>query len=63
VEQAFRPGAVEDEVVEMIAEEVASDSGDCRKALGRLLSLGRWADRNGLDDIGTEQYGEFRNQA
>ena len=62
VEQAFRPGAVEDEVVEVIAEEVASDSGDCRKALGRLLSLGRWADRNGMDDIGTEQYGEFRNQ-
>jgi Cdc6-like AAA superfamily ATPase len=59
VEQAFRPGVVDDEVVEMIAEEVASESGDCRGALGRLLNLGRWADRNSVDGLGVEQYREF----
>ena len=59
VEQAFRPGVVDDEVVEMIAEEVASESGDCRGALGRLLNLGRWADRNSVDGLGVEQYQEF----
>jgi Cdc6-related protein, AAA superfamily ATPase len=62
VTQAFRPGVVEDGVVEVIAEQVASDSGDCREALGRLLNFGRWADRNGLGDIGVEQYSEFRNR-
>jgi len=54
VEQAFRPGAVDSEVVERIAEEVASTGGDCRKALGRLLQVGRWADRNGVEEVTVE---------
>lgn len=33
VEQAFRPGAVADGVVEQIAEAVAADNGDCRQAI------------------------------
>ncbi|WP_303704018.1 cell division control protein Cdc6 [Haloquadratum walsbyi] len=32
VTQAFRPGVVEDGIVEVIAEQVAPDSGDCREA-------------------------------
>jgi len=53
-EQAFRPGAVNDEVIKRIAGEVASKSGDCRKALTKLLQLGRWADRTGVDQIDIE---------
>lgn len=54
VEQAFRPGTVPDEVVEEIAESVASTSGDCREALEILLRAGRKADQEGLDEVTTE---------
>ncbi|MFO7794205.1 MAG: hypothetical protein R6V35_04500, partial [Candidatus Nanohaloarchaea archaeon] len=33
VKKAFRPGTVPEEVIEKIAETVAENSGDCRKAL------------------------------
>lgn len=45
VEQAFRPGTVPDEVIEAIAKEVATESGDCRQALETLLRVGKKADR------------------
>jgi cell division control protein 6 len=45
VEQAFRPGTVQDEVIKEIAEQVAENSGDCRQALEMLLRAGRRADR------------------
>ena len=51
VEQAFRPGAVPDQVVEEIAERVAAESGDCREALSMLLQAGRQADRNGESEV------------
>lgn len=47
VEQAFRPGTVPDEAVEMIAEDVAEKDGDCRKAMNLLLRTGRRADQKG----------------
>ena len=50
-EQAFRPGAVPDEVIEEIAEQVAENSGDCRQALSTLLRAGRKADRQGVSSI------------
>jgi cell division control protein 6 len=53
VEQAFRPGAVPDEVVESIAERVAEESGDCREALNLLLRAGRKADRSGRSEMST----------
>lgn len=43
VERAFRPGAVQPEVIELIADEVAETGGDCRDALERLLQAGRRA--------------------
>lgn len=45
VEQAFRPGAVPDEVIERIAGKVAEENGDCREALNILLEAGRNVDR------------------
>jgi cell division control protein 6 len=59
VEQAFKPGTVPDDVIEEIAEQVADNSGDCRKALEILLRAGRKADKKGVsvvsvDDISAE---------
>jgi cell division control protein 6 len=51
VKKGFRPGTVPTEVVEKIAEQVAEDSGDCRKALTLLLNAGRKADRQGIDYV------------
>jgi len=51
VQQAFRPGTVDDQVIETIAEQVAEQGGDCREALSQLLQLGRWADRNDIESI------------
>ena len=51
VEQAFRPGSVQDEVLEKIAEQVASDGGDCREALQILLRAGREADSEGCKQV------------
>lgn len=45
VEQSFRPGTVADEVINHIAERVAEENGDCRKALELLLRAGRKADQ------------------
>lgn len=52
VEQSFQPGAVPDVVIQRIAEQVADESGDCRKALEMLLRAGRKADRE--DDTKVE---------
>lgn len=54
VEQAFRPGAVSDQVIEGIAEQVAENSGDCRQALETLLRLGRKADQEGKSELSLE---------
>jgi cell division control protein 6 len=45
VEQSFRAGTVPDEVVQRVADHVAENRGDCRKALEILLQAGREADR------------------
>lgn len=60
-EQAFRPGSVESEVFLEIAGDVAAEGGDCREALGRLLKLGRWADRNNVQSVDKEVLIEWRS--
>lgn len=54
VEQAFRPGTVPDEVIESIAEQVAQENGDCRKALKTLLRAGRKADQEEQPELTIE---------
>lgn len=51
VEKAFRPGTVTDDALRRIAETVAENSGDCRKALKTLLRAGRKADREGKNSV------------
>lgn len=51
VEQAFRPGSVTDDVIKQIAEQVAQESGDCRKALDTLLTAGRKADKRDQNKV------------
>lgn len=51
VEQAFRPGAVQPEVLELIADTVAEDGGDCRDAFERLLQAGRRATQEGAREV------------
>lgn len=55
VEQAFYPGTVPDEVIEVIAARVAEQSGDCRDALRILLQAGRFAEQRGKHKITLEQ--------
>lgn len=50
-ERAFRKNVVEDDVIQAIAEKVARQSGDCRKALRMLMSAGRFADREKADRV------------
>jgi cell division control protein 6 len=54
VEQAFRPDAVEDDVIATVAEKVATQSGDCRQAFDLLLEAGRTADRSGANRVTME---------
>jgi len=54
VEQAFQPGTVPDEVIQCVAEQVADESGDCRKALEMLLKAGRKADREGESEVSVD---------
>lgn len=51
VEQAFKPGTVDGEVLETIAEEAAEKHGDCRKAFERLLQAGRRAAKSGSRQV------------
>ena len=51
VEKALRPGTVTDDAIRRIAESVAENSGDCRKALKTLLRAGRKADREGKNSV------------
>lgn len=51
VEQAFRPGAVHPDVLELIAEDVAETGGDCRDAFERLLQAGRRAMQEGAREV------------
>jgi cell division control protein 6 len=51
VEQAFRPGSVDDNVLEKIAEYIAENSGDCREALRLLLRAGREAEAEGRREV------------
>ena len=53
INKAFRPGTVSKEVVEQIAETVAEQSGDCRKALTMLLNAGRKADQECRNKVTT----------
>lgn len=55
VEQTFRPGAVADGVIELIAEKVVGESGDCRQAIEQLLRAGRQAEREGKTELTTDQ--------
>lgn len=57
MEQAFRPGSVPDEAIHTIAERVAEQSGDCRKALEILLRAGRTADQEGESELTLEHLG------
>ena len=50
-EAAFRTGAVSDEVLSLIARNVAEENGDCRKALNLLLRAGRNADQEGGSSV------------
>ena len=61
VEQAFHPGTVADEAIETIAERVAENTGDCRKALESLLQAGRKADREGESEITAATVAESAN--
>ncbi|MFB6299796.1 MAG: hypothetical protein ABEH65_05995 [Halobacteriales archaeon] len=54
VEQAFRQDAVSDDVLELIAENVAAQGGDCREALDLLLRAGRRADETGEEKVSKE---------
>jgi cell division control protein 6 len=54
VEQAFRPDAVDADVITAVAEEVAAQSGDCREAFDLLLEAGRTADRDGANRVTME---------
>jgi len=54
VEQAFQPGAVPDEVIAEIAEQIAANNGDCRQALEVLLHAGRRAGREGREKVSFE---------
>ncbi|MFA1610032.1 Cdc6/Cdc18 family protein [Halobellus rubicundus] len=53
-EKAFQPGAVPDEVIEAIAQQVAENSGDCRTALKTLHKAGRKAEQEGETKISIE---------
>lgn len=46
-ELAFKPGKVQNEVIEEIAQIVSESGGDCRQALNHLLRAGRKAERRG----------------
>ena len=58
VEQAFQPGAVQSAVIDQIAEDVATKSGDCRDAFERLLQAGRQATKEGLREVTKDMIGE-----
>ncbi|RKD95618.1 Cdc6/Cdc18 family protein [Halopiger aswanensis] len=51
VEKAFEPGAVQPEVIETVAEEVAESGGDCRDAFERLRQAGRRASQENAHKI------------
>lgn len=53
-EEAFRPNAIGESVLQRIASEVAESSGDCREAFDLLLQAGRKADKNGDAEVTTE---------
>lgn len=50
-ERAFQSGAVSDYVLELIADTVADESGDCRQALTMLLRAGRKANQENADTV------------
>lgn len=51
VQQAFRPGAIPDEVIQEIAERVTKRDGDCREALKLLLQAAREAEKQGESEV------------
>lgn len=50
-EYAFKPRAIDTDVIETISEHVADKSGDCREALQLLLQAGRKAELQGENKI------------
>ena len=57
VDEAFRPGTVEDEIVEFVAELAAGKTynpGDCRFALDIFLTSGLIADAEGTEGVSIE---------
>jgi len=50
-EQAFKPGAVTDNLIEAIADEAAENRGDCREAFNRLLQAGQHAVQNNAREV------------
>lgn len=51
VEKAFEPGTVQSAVIEIIAENVAAESGDCRNAFEKLRQAGRRATQEGVREV------------
>lgn len=50
-EHAFNSKTITDNVIHVIAEKVAQENGDCRKALSLLLSAGRKADQENAQQV------------
>lgn len=61
-EEAFRSGAIHDEVVSSIAARVADQSGDCREALELLLRAGRYADRQDASKVTEDHVAAIRDE-
>jgi cell division control protein 6 len=62
-DQAFRPNAIEEGVLTMIAERVAEKNGDCRHAIELLHRAGRIADRTAATTVTTDHAEQSFNPA
>lgn len=60
-EDAFRPRAVSDHVLRLIADMVADQNGDCRKALALLRQAGRKADQEDADQVTPRHIRQLRS--
>ncbi|MEM2098218.1 MAG: ORC1-type DNA replication protein [Candidatus Bathyarchaeia archaeon] len=54
VQLAFNPSTVQDDVVSMVAELAASESGNARFAIELLWRAGKYADAEGLNEVTPE---------
>jgi cell division control protein 6 len=60
-DDAFRSNAVSDNVLQIIADMVADQDGDCRQALTLLRQAGRTADREQADQVTPRHIGQIRS--